>query len=208
MDRFWKLVRWWQLQRSKKTAKTEPREEDKTKSRSISTVGGSGATCTRNFFELFFQNRWSFYGPVDLKNSKNFKKVKKKRQKCIDITLRKWSWRPLWQVGKKSISRFHSPPSPLWYRFGNFPEPSTCLVTLENCQKTKLFCKIWLWKRLKKAVILSEFWYFFSKNREKYKKIVKIPKKLKMNLVLCIVWYIFFSDFIFDVLIFKKIFFQ
>ena len=28
-----------------------------TKSRSISTVGGSGATCTRNFFELFFQNR-------------------------------------------------------------------------------------------------------------------------------------------------------
>ena len=47
----------------------------------------------------------------------------------------------------------------------------------------------------------------FSKNREKYKKIVKIPKKLKMNLVLCIVWYIFFSDFIFDVLIFKKIFF-
>ena len=28
-----------------------------TKSRSISTVGGSGATCTGNFFELFFQNR-------------------------------------------------------------------------------------------------------------------------------------------------------
>ena len=47
----------------------------------------------------------------------------------------------------------------------------------------------------------------FSKNREKYKKIVKIPKKLNMKLVLCIVWYIFFSDFIVDVLIFKKIFF-
>ena len=45
--------------------------------RSISTVEGSGATCTRNFFEFFFQNRWSFYGPVDPKNSKNFKKVKK-----------------------------------------------------------------------------------------------------------------------------------
>ena len=29
----------------------------KTKSRSISTVEGSGATCTRIFFELFFQNR-------------------------------------------------------------------------------------------------------------------------------------------------------
>ena len=29
----------------------------KTKSRSISTVEGSGATCTRIFFKLFFQNR-------------------------------------------------------------------------------------------------------------------------------------------------------
>ena len=48
-----------------------------TKSRSISTVGGSGATSTGNFFELFFQNRWSFYGPVDPKHAKNFKKVKK-----------------------------------------------------------------------------------------------------------------------------------
>ena len=48
-----------------------------TKSRSISTVEGSGATCTRIFFELFFQNRWSFYGPVDPKHAKNFKKVKK-----------------------------------------------------------------------------------------------------------------------------------
>ena len=49
----------------------------KTKSLSISTVGGSGATSTGNFFELFFQNRWSFYGPVDPKHAKNFKKVKK-----------------------------------------------------------------------------------------------------------------------------------
>ena len=44
-------------------------------SRSILTVEGSGATCTRIFFELFFQNRWSFYGPVDPKNAKKFKKV-------------------------------------------------------------------------------------------------------------------------------------
>ena len=52
-------------------------EDFTTKSRSISTVEGSEATCTRNLFELFFQNRWSFFGPVDQKNSKNFKKVKK-----------------------------------------------------------------------------------------------------------------------------------
>ena len=73
-----------------------------TKSRSISTVEGSGATCTRIFFYFFIQNRWSFYGPVDPKNEKNSKKWKK-RKKCIDITLRKWSWRPLWQVGKVGV---------------------------------------------------------------------------------------------------------
>ena len=58
------------------------------------------------------------------------------------------------------------------------------------------------------AYFFQKMEFKFSKNREKYKKIVKIPKKIKMNLVLCIVWYIFFSYFIFDVLIFKKIFFQ
>ena len=36
---------------------------------------------------------------------------------------------------------------------------------------------------------------------------MKIPKKLKMKLVLRIVWYIFFSNFIFDVFMFLKIFF-
>ena len=35
----------------------ESEQMNMTKSRSISTVEGSGATCTRNFFELFFQNR-------------------------------------------------------------------------------------------------------------------------------------------------------
>ena len=47
-------------------------EDFTTKSRSISTVEGSEAACTRNFFELFFQNRWSFYGPVDPKNAKKW----------------------------------------------------------------------------------------------------------------------------------------
>ena len=47
----------------------------------------------------------------------------------------------------------------------------------------------------------------FQKIGKNTKKIVKIPKKLKMKMVLCIVWYIFFSDFIVDVLMFKKIFF-
>ena len=51
----------------------------KIKFRSISTVEGSGAICTRIFFNFFLQNRWSFYGPFDPKNSKKGKK----RQKCM-----------------------------------------------------------------------------------------------------------------------------
>ena len=47
-------------------------------------------------------------------NMQKISKKWKKRQKCIDITLRKWSWRPLWQVGKKSINRFHRPPVALF----------------------------------------------------------------------------------------------
>ena len=46
----------------------------KIKFRSISTVEGSGATCTRIFLNYFL---FSFYGPVDPKNAKNFKKVTK-----------------------------------------------------------------------------------------------------------------------------------
>ena len=144
------------------------------------------------FLNYFFKTGDISMVQLTQKMQKNSKKWKK-RQKCIDITLRKWSWRPLWQVGKKSISRFHSPPSPLWYRFGNFPEPSTCLGTLENCQKTKLFCKIWLWKRLKKAVIFSEFWYFFFKKSGKIQKNSKNSKKIKNEpgVMYCLI-YIFF----------------
>ena len=43
------------------------------------------------------------------------------------------------------------------------------------------------------AYFFQKMEFKFSKNREKYKKIVKIPKKLKMKLVLRIVWYIFFQ---------------
>ena len=57
------------------------------------------------------------------------------------------------------------------------------------------------------AYFFQKMEFKFSKNREKYKKNSKISKKLKMKLVLCIVWYIFFSDFIVDLLVFKKIFF-
>ena len=106
---------------------------DKTKSRSISTVEGSGATCTRNFFELFFKTGDLSMVQLTQKMQKNSKRWKK-RQKCIDITLRKWSWRPLWQVGKKTCWRFHRPPGELFEGFGIFPHLSTCLRGVEKSQ--------------------------------------------------------------------------
>ena len=70
-------------------------------------------------------------------NMQKISKKWKKRQKCIDITLRKWSWRPLWQVGKKSISRFHSQPGALFGWFCNFPHQVRCGGGVENCQTTQ-----------------------------------------------------------------------
>ena len=64
---------------------------------------------------------------------------------------------------------------------------------MENCQKTKLFCKIWLWKRLKKAVIFSEKIHFFSKKLGKIQKNSKNSKKIKNEpgVMYCLI-YIFF----------------
>ena len=70
-------------------------------------------------------------------NMQKISKKWKKRQKCIDITLRKWSWRPLWQVGKKSISRFHSQSGALLGWFCNFPYQVRCGGAMENCQTTQ-----------------------------------------------------------------------
>ena len=114
---------------------------------------------------------------------KKVKKSEKKRQKCIDITLRKWSWRPLWQVGKKSINSFHRPPGELFERFhksqhvwGLWKNP-----------------KIWLWKRLNEGVIFSEFRYFFFKKSGKIQKNSKNSKKIKNEpgVMYCLI-YIFF----------------
>ena len=108
-------------------------EDFTTKSRSISTVEGSEATCTRNFLNYFFKT--GDLSMVQLtQNMQKISKKWKKRQKCIDITLRKWSWRPLWQVGKKTCWRFHRPPGELFEGFGIFPHLSTCLGGLEKSQ--------------------------------------------------------------------------
>ena len=126
-------------------------------------------------------------------NMQKISKKWKKRQKCIDITLRKWSWRPLWQVGKKSINRFHSPAGELFEGFGIFPHLSTCLGGVEKSQNPKSFSKIWLWKRLNEGVIFSEFRYFFFKKSGKIQKNSKNSKKIKNEpgVMYCLI-YIFF----------------
>ena len=44
------------------------------------------------------------------------------------------------------VQDFHRPNGAKILRFGNFPETLTYLGSLENCQKSKSFSKIWLWK--------------------------------------------------------------
>ena len=81
------------------------------------TVEGSGATSSNKLLECFLQSRWLIYGPVDTKNTKYFKKVRKKtRPKCIAIYANghgdpwdKWV--------KKSIFCFHRPPGALFEGF-------------------------------------------------------------------------------------------
>ena len=50
---------------------------------------------------------------------------------------------------------FHRPNGAKKFRFGNFPYPLTCLGGMENCQKSKSFSKIWLWKSWNFGII---FW--------------------------------------------------
>ena len=54
---------------------------------------------------------------------------------------------------------FHRPNGAKILRFGNFPETLTYLRSLENCQKSKSFSKIWLWKS-------RNFGYFLDRTRK------------------------------------------
>ena len=57
------------------------------------------------------------------------------------------------------VEDFHRPNGAKILRFGNFPETLTYLGSLENCQKSKSFSKIWLWKvSTGNPVILVTFW--------------------------------------------------
>ena len=112
--------RWWWTGSRPSCGREKRLSRVETKSRSISTVEGSGATCTRIFFNFFIQNRWSFYGPVDPKNAKNFKKVIKTPKMYWHHTTQ-MVMETLWQVGKKSYNRYHRPPGELFEGFGFFP---------------------------------------------------------------------------------------
>ena len=57
------------------------------------------------------------------------------------------------------VRDFHRPNGAKILRFGNFPHPLTCLGGVENCQKSKSFSKIWLWKS-------RNFGYFLDRTRK------------------------------------------
>ena len=57
------------------------------------------------------------------------------------------------------VRDFHRPNGAKILRFGNFPETLTYLGSLENCQKSKSFSKIWLWK-------FRNFGYFLDRARK------------------------------------------
>ena len=57
------------------------------------------------------------------------------------------------------VEDFHRPNGAKILRFGNFPETLTYLGSLENCQKSKSSCKIWLWKS-------RNFGYFLDRTRK------------------------------------------
>ena len=65
------------------------------------------------------------------------------------------------------VQDFHRPNGAKILRFGNFPETLTYLGSLENCQKSKSFSKIWLWNCGTFAIIFWPAKIFFLK---KFKK--------------------------------------
>ena len=57
------------------------------------------------------------------------------------------------------VQDFHRPNGVKILRFGNFPETMIYPRSLENCQKSKSFSKIWLWKSW-------TFGYFLDRTRK------------------------------------------
>ena len=67
------------------------------------------------------------------------------------------------------VEDFHRPNGAKILRFGNFPERLTYPRSLENCQKSKSFSKIWLWKSWNFGIIFWPAEIFFLNLIEKRK---------------------------------------
>ena len=88
------------------------------------------------------------------KKTKKQKKQQQNNQKPAHIV-----FDFLWTgQGTFLVQDFHRPNGAKILRFGNFPHPLTCLGGVENCQKSKSFSKIWLWKSW-------NFGYFLDRTR-------------------------------------------
>ena len=68
------------------------------------------------------------------------------------------------------VEDFHRPNGAKILRFGNFPETLTYLGSLENCQKSKSFSKIWMWKSWNFGIIFWPAEIFFLNLIEKNQK--------------------------------------
>ena len=116
----WQLEQRHSLLHSRRQSTTCPQrrgnklERLRIRCRTIWTVESAGATSTNNSLDFFLK-------VVVTKNTNISKKWEEKTPKCIDITLCKWSWWPLWQVGKIFIQ-----PLTLFEGFRIFPGSLRC----------------------------------------------------------------------------------
>ena len=106
-------------------------------------------------FFVFRGTKYDDIGPNHTKENKKAIKTTTKQPKTSTHCL--WF---LWTgQGTFWLLDFHRPNGAKKFRFGNFPYPLTCLGGMENCQKSKSFSKIWLWKP-------SNFGYFLDRTRK------------------------------------------
>ena len=102
-------------------------------------------------FSVFRGTKYDDIGPNHTKENKNNNKTTKNQHTLLSF---------LWTgQGTFLVQDFHRPNGAKILRFGNFPETLTYLGSLENCQKSKSFSKIWLWKSW-------NFGYFLDRTRK------------------------------------------
>ena len=93
-------------------------------------------------FSVFRGTKYDDIRPNHTKTNKKYQKNQTNNQKPTHMV-----FDFLWTgQGTFLVQDFHRPNGAKILRFRNFPETMTYPESLENCQKSKSFSKIWLWK--------------------------------------------------------------